>query len=110
MSDEIKEEIKDEKKCCCCISDDYKRFLLTILASFLGCLVALCLYGATTRPQMPPQPCPCPIKRMEAPQFEHHRGDRGQFDHKKHGQFEHKKFDGPQRRFEDRKPPVKPEK
>jgi len=109
MSDEIKEEIKDEKKCCCCISDDYKKFLLTILASFLGCLVALCLYGATTRPQLPPQPCPCPIKRMESPKFEHHGGDRGQFDHKKHhGQFEHKKFD--REKFNGKNSPVKPEK
>lgn len=109
MTDEIKEEIKEEKKCNCCISADYKRFLLTILASFVGCLIALCLYNASVKPPMPPQPCP--IVRMEVPQFEHHRGPHPNFEHKKFDKkFEHKNFDGPQKKFHDQKPPVKPQK
>ncbi|MBO6088117.1 hypothetical protein J6P92_07240 [bacterium] len=88
----MSDEIKEEKKCNCCISEDYKRFLLTILASFLGCLVALCLYGAATKPQIPPQPCP--LIRMEAPNFGHHRGNHPEFNHRKTDKrFEHKKFD-----------------
>ena len=47
------EEIKEEKKCC---SKDLKTFLLMILASFLGTLVALCIYSAATKPQIPPCP------------------------------------------------------
>ena len=58
MTEEIKEvsveEPKKEKKEF--MSDEYKRFLLTILASFLGCLVALCLYGATIKPTFSPPP------------------------------------------------------
>ena len=62
------DEIKTEKKECCC--KELKGFLLTILASFLGCLVALCLYSAATKPQLPPPmiKSQCPIQ-----QFEHHR-------------------------------------
>lgn len=61
MTEEIKE---NEKQCNCCLSPEYKQFLATILASFLGCLVALCLYSAATRPQLPPCNCsgPCPVK------------------------------------------------
>lgn len=63
---EIKTEtVKNEKWT---VSDDFKNFLLTILASFLGCLVALCLYSAATKP--PAKPCPMPPLRFEAPR--HH--------------------------------------
>ena len=85
------EEIKEEKKCQCCISPEYKQFLLTILAAFLGCLVALCLYSAAVKPKMPTPPPygfggPCPIHKM---QMHHPRFERG-FDgpHK----FKHKQF------------------
>lgn len=54
MSEEIKTEVKE----CKCL----KVFLLNVFASFLGCLIALCIYNAATRPQFPPIPmrCPCP--------------------------------------------------
>ena len=100
------EEIKEEKKCNCCISPEYKQFLLTILAAFLGCLVALCLYNAAVKPQLPPvmyNP-PCPIQKM-------HKFDRGipgpQFDK---GKFhKHHKF-APDKMRGEHKPPVKPDK
>lgn len=101
MSDE--KEIKDEnKKCCCCISPEYKQFLTTLLAAFLGCLVALCLYSNALKPQMPPCPCGCsygggcPIQKM------HPKFDRPQ--------KMYKHFNGEHKQFKDEKPPVKPEK
>jgi len=73
MTDEINTEIKEEKRCGC-DKKALKIFLLNILGSFLGCLVALCLYNAAVRPQMPPCPmkAPCPIQQM------HHQKDFGQ--------------------------------
>ena len=53
------------------MSDEYKRFLLTILASFLGCLVALCLYGATIKPTFSPPPI--------NPYYQMQRFDHGKF-------------------------------
>lgn len=67
------EEIREEKKTCNCDKRELRRFLLTILGSFLGCLVALCLFGAVNKPQSPVvPPCPpCP-PRFEAPMPPHH--------------------------------------
>lgn len=62
------EEIREEKHTCGCEKRELKRFLLTILGSFLGCLVALCLYGATIKPQPPIMPHP---PRMEKVGFHH---------------------------------------
>ena len=102
------EEIKEEKKCNCCISPEYKQFLLTILAAFLGCLVALCLYNAARKPQLPPMPMPyygqpCPIQKM-------HKFDRGFQHHKLHqGKF-HKPQFAPDRIKREQVPPIKPNK
>ncbi len=75
MSDEIKEE---KKECKC--SKELKMFLLTILGSFLGCLVALCLFTAAVKPQtQPPHPAPCP--RVEAPRLPHDISIRKEFRH-----------------------------
>ena len=49
------EEIKTETKGCNCDKKELSRFLLVILGSFLGCLVALCLFSAVKKPQ-PPMP------------------------------------------------------
>ncbi len=60
------EEIKNENRDC------LKGFLLMVLASFLGTLVALCLFSAAVKPQFPPQPMmqgPCPIQKMHHPNF-----------------------------------------
>lgn len=101
------EEIKDEKKCNCCISPEYKQFLLTILASFLGALVALCLYNASLKPQYPPAPSfgPCPMHKMHKmhkgfpnPEFKKDRIH-------KHGEFAPEKI-----KRDDFRPPVKPNK
>ena len=98
MSDE--KEIKDEnQKCCCCISKEYKQFLATLLAAFLGCLVALCVYSNALKPQMPPCPCGCSY-------------GHGCPIHKMHQKFDkpHKHFKGEHKQFKGEKPPVKPEK
>lgn len=58
------EEIKNEKHVCNCEKKELCRFLLTILGSFLGCLVALCLFSAVNKPQPPVPPMP---PRFEAP-------------------------------------------
>ena len=101
------EEIKEEKKCNCCISPEYKQFLLTILASFLGCLVALCLYNASVKPKYPPAPNfgPCPIQKMHKfhkgfpnPEFRKHKMH-------KPGEFAPEKI-----RRDNFEPPVKPNK
>ena len=84
------EEIKQENKWA--ISKEYRQFLLTILASFLGCLVALCLYNASLRPQPPVihVDCPCAMHNMhrpDFPMFDEHRGPRPDF--KKHAGEHH---------------------
>lgn len=90
------ETLKNEKWT---VSADFKNFLLSILASFLGCLVALCLFSAVKRPQDGPKYCPKPlryetIKFMDAdvlrpPHREFKQGiaDKQVYKH-------HKKFDG----------------
>ena len=88
MSDEIREEINEEYRCNC-DKKELKRFLLTILGSFLGCLVALCLYGAVVKPQppAPKMPCPCGVHKMqrgECPKFDHNREARPDFHRIKH--------------------------
>jgi len=72
MTEEIKQEIKEER--CKCLTF----FLLNILASFLGCLVALCIYNAATKPQFPPIMIkgPCPIMQQNFHR-EHHPNFRG---------------------------------
>lgn len=95
------DEIKEEKVI---ISKEYKCFLLNILGSFLGCLVALCLFSAAVKPQTPP-PIPCHCQKMM-----HHKQFPGDFKgNKMHKNFEGKKFDK-QVPPEFQKPPVKPEK
>ena len=73
--------------------------MLTVLGSFLGCLVALCLYNAATRPQLPPPPMqgPFPIQNFEHKKFNHHpdfRGQRPNMPPQFRGEEEHKKFNG----------------
>ena len=78
MTEELKTEIEEKKennekkgKCCCC--KELKMFLLVIFGSFLGCLVALCLFSAAIKPKFPP-----PMPMMGPPQIQqmHH----GKFD------------------------------
>lgn len=93
MTEEIKnEEIKDEK--CKCDKKALKIFLLNILGSFLGCLVALCVFSAAVRPQLPPPP-QMPWHRMEQARFHHEMGRRPE----NMRRFEERKFD---KRFENR--------
>jgi hypothetical protein len=81
MTEEIKNEVLEEKKECKC-RKELKMFLLTILGSFLGCLVALTLFTAAIKPQ-PPMPQQLPPQRIEAIRMDvgaprgEFRGDRG---------------------------------
>lgn len=87
MTEEIKnEEIKNEK--CTCDKKALKIFLLNILGSFLGCLVALCVFSAAVKPQLPPPP-QMPCFRMEQPRFHHQFGRHPQGIRK----FEGRRFD-----------------
>ena len=107
MSEEIKkEEIKEvieEKtdknsfgKICKC--QELSGFLLTVFASFLGALIALCLYNAAARPSFPPPP---PMKAM--PKI-HQNVEHGRFDNAPccEHRFDAKKFDG--QNFDRKKP------
>ena len=75
MSEEIKEEVNAEKQEKCeCKGKCIKIFLLGILASFLGCLVALCLFSAVKRPPMPPQKMmfgPPHVQQIHNEKFKH---------------------------------------
>ena len=96
MTEEIKnEEIKDEK--CKCDKKELKIFLLNILGSFLGCLVALCVFSAAVRPQLPP-PTQMPCHRMEHARFHHEIGrppeNIKRFERRKFNKhFEERQFD-----------------
>ena len=86
MTDEIKNvEVKQE---CFCQSKFFRKFLVTALGSFVGVFCALSLFAALHKPPMPP----CPFGHgpmMRAPfhchhkHFNHHKGYRGDFHHKK---------------------------
>ena len=56
MSDEKQQTDFDGRKWS--ISPEFQQFLLTILATFIGCLVALCLYYASVGT---PVRCSCPM-------------------------------------------------
>ena len=97
------EEIKDEKKECHCEKKALCKFLLIVLASFIGALIALCLYSAALKPQ-PQHPAPIMPPRFEAQAPQQHFGG---CNCKHHGEF--KQDARPDR--QDVKPPVKhPEK
>ncbi len=97
MTEEIKQETENNSKWS--ISPDFAKFLLTIAASFIGCLVALCLFTAAIRP--PERPCPPAMHlRYDAPYYDGHREFKPDHPHKKH-KIEAKK--------NDIKPPVKKE-
>ena len=104
MSDE---NLTQEKECnciCCKIlkSDCFKKFLLTVLASFIGCSLAVILFV----PKPPKMPCPRfmykgPMmeRQLPPPYMYHHKDFRGDFRrmHKAPiGEFNRR---GPQERF-----------
>ena len=102
MSDE---KLTNEKECnciCCRIlkSECFKKFLLTVLASFIGCAIAVILFA----PKPPKMPCPRfmngpMMERQLPPPMYHHKDFRGDFKrmHKPPtGEFDRR---GPQERF-----------
>lgn len=106
MSEEIKTEIqekeKEEKKCecgCGCKCEALKAFLLVVFGSFLGCLVALCLFSAVVKPKMPPIPpqifAPAPFQQVEHGKFGHRKGLPPEFKKRDFdGRPDMKKFEG----------------
>lgn len=88
INTDIQEEKKEEKKCDCgcdcnCKCEVLKAFLLVVFGSFLGCLVALCLFGALVKPKMPPVPLqmfgPAPFQQVEHGKFNHQKGMKPDF-------------------------------
>lgn len=81
------------------VSSDFKIFLLGVLASFLGCLTALCLFSAVKRPPTGPKHCPkqpryeavkyidVDVLRPPHQEFNPANADKPLYKH-------HKKFDG----------------
>ena len=65
MTEEIKQEIKEnEKQCkCLCCSEGFRDFLKIALGSFVGVFFALTLFAALHKPPMPP----CPFGMMRPP-------------------------------------------
>lgn len=107
MTDEV--VVNEEKKCdciCCKIvkSECFRKFLAMLLASFLGCSLAILLFA----PRPPKMPFPgfmrkCPMMERQFPPapYMHHNGFKGEF--KRHhrppmGEFKyremHKEFRG----------------
>ena len=81
MTEEINQEIKEERKCTCiCCSEGFRDFLKIALGSFVGVFLALTLFAALHKPPMPP----CHGGFMMPPRGIHHmqrfdRGPRGDF-------------------------------
>ena len=79
MTEEINQEIREEKQCkCLCQSKEFRDFLKIALGSFVGVFCALSLFAALHKPPMPP----CPFGRMMPPPIHHgyfNRGPAGDF-------------------------------
>ena len=76
------EELKQEEKCCKCECKELLAKLAIITAgSFIGCLLALCVFNTFANPQLPPPPAKPAIQQHH---FQQPPTD-GRFD--KHGKF-----------------------
>ena len=103
MTEEIKAEIQEkekEEKCGCgCKCEALKAFLLVVFGSFLGCLVALCLFSAAMKPKMPPMPpkmlAPAPFHQVEHGKLGSQKGMRHEFKERDfEGRPDMKNFEG----------------
>lgn len=55
MTEELNQEIREEKKCnCICCSEGFRDFLKIALGSFVGVFFALTLFAALHKPPMMP--------------------------------------------------------
>ena len=104
MTEEIKEELKEQKtKICNCDGTCIKVFLLGILASFFGCLLALLLFSATVKPKMPP--APMMFGPPQAQQIHHGKFRQGEYrgqKNKMHSNFNNERF---QKKFDKKMSP-----
>ena len=80
MTEEMNQEIREEKKCTCiCCSEGFRDFLKIALGSFVGVFLALTLFAALHKPPMPP----CHFGHMMPPCIHHmqqfNKGPRGDF-------------------------------
>jgi len=87
------EELKQDEKCCKCECKELLAKLAIITTgSFIGCLLALCVFTTFAKPPM--QPCPYAQSQIEhripprhdkfeKPNRHHHKIDKKDFKHKK---------------------------
>ena len=87
----MSEELKNNEKCCNCNCEEIlKKLAITCTGSFIGCLLALCVFSALTRPMLPPPPCaqianriPPASATFDRPQRHHHKMGKKEFKHHK---------------------------
>ena len=91
MTEELNQEIKEEKQCkCLCCSEGFRDFLKIAAGSFVGVFFALTLFAALHKPPM----SPCHFRGMMKPPIhhgcyfkKHHHGDFSKM------KLEHKEFE-----------------
>lgn len=64
MSEEMKnEELKKEHKHCTCGCDTFQKLAVITAGSFIGCILALCVFNSFSKPPIPaPAPAPIPMQ------------------------------------------------
>lgn len=92
MTDENKiietEEKTAENKCKICISEGFKSFLTSALATFVGVFLALSLFGYLHKG---PACSPCKMFHKAPPAYVHYKDFKGHKFHKHHGKHKHHK-------------------
>ena len=88
MTEEMNNEIKEEKCKCICCSEEFRKFLIVALGTFVGVFCALSLFAALHKPPMM-KPM-CPIMRPHCQYGQHfNKGPRNDFQRAK---FEKRNF------------------
>ena len=92
MTEECKQQ--EEKKCNCECKDLFTKLAIATTGSFVGCLLALCVFTTFTKPQIPPMYGPYPPAKTQFENKNHPR--QGNFKHHKtyHPKLDKKDFKG----------------